>query len=123
MTIGIPHNQNWQDWGAALMRRTAFHAAAQHYCRELGISWANSPQPILITSPESKQPPTTEELEVADDEGQELLSPGPTSEPPSGALRSPVPPSQPTLFFVPPKDDRAAGLRKRKKADAGGANF
>lgn len=118
LTISIPHNQNWQDWGARLTRKTAFHAAVNHYCRELGIHWANSPQPIFITSYNSDKPPTAEELGV-EDEGDEL-APDPIS---PGGVTSPVPSAQPTLFFTPPKDDARAGLRRRRKGNAGGANF
>lgn len=120
ITIGIPHNSNWQDWGAALNRRTAMHAAVNHYCRELGITFANSPQPILFRGYSSNQPPDAEELDAtaANEEQEEPpLSPGPS--PGVGAAAPP----QTTLFFTAPKDDKPTGLRKRRKADAGGANF
>lgn len=29
LTIGIPHLQTWQDWGARQNRRTRFHAAVK----------------------------------------------------------------------------------------------
>ncbi|ETW84480.1 Mechanosensitive ion channel [Heterobasidion irregulare TC 32-1] len=37
ITIGIGHNGTWQDWGLRQARKTAFHAATQYYCRQLGI--------------------------------------------------------------------------------------
>ncbi|KAL4082014.1 Mechanosensitive ion channel-domain-containing protein [Scleroderma yunnanense] len=46
ITIGIPHNATWQDWGLRNTRRTAFHAAVHHYCRQLGIVYYESPMPI-----------------------------------------------------------------------------
>lgn len=46
-TMGIGHNGNWQDWGLRLARKTAFHAAAQYFCRQLGIIAAESPIPIV----------------------------------------------------------------------------
>ena len=119
LTIAIPHNQNWQDWGARLNRKTAFHAAVNHYCREIGINWANSPQPIFITSYDSKNPPAADELEVGDDAGDDL-SPNPVS---PGGIDPAVPSNQPTMFFTPPKDDTRAGLRRRRKGNAGRANF
>lgn len=45
-TIGISHNSTWQDWGLRNARRTAFHAAVQYYCRELGIIAYEAPMPI-----------------------------------------------------------------------------
>ena len=99
ITIGIPHNSNWQDWTARQNRKTVFHAAVNHYCRELGITWAHSPQPLLFAAP-SQQPPLLEEL--AGDEP-----------PPTPAASAPP---RPSLFFVPPRpeDEANVGLRSRK---------
>ncbi|KAI0069128.1 hypothetical protein BV25DRAFT_1818080 [Artomyces pyxidatus] len=47
LTIGIGHNGNWQDWGLRMARKTAFHAAVQYYCRQLGIVAVASPMPIV----------------------------------------------------------------------------
>ncbi|KAA1466007.1 hypothetical protein DENSPDRAFT_766710 [Dentipellis sp. KUC8613] len=47
ITIGIGHNGNWQDWGLRNARRTAFHAAVQYYCRQLGIVAHEAPMPIV----------------------------------------------------------------------------
>ena len=38
---------NWQDWGLRLARKTAFAAAAQYFCRQLGITAAEAPIPIV----------------------------------------------------------------------------
>lgn len=46
ITIAIPHNSTWQDWGLRTTCRTAFHAAVQYYCRQLGIVCFESPMPI-----------------------------------------------------------------------------
>ncbi|KAG6378412.1 Mechanosensitive ion channel-domain-containing protein [Boletus reticuloceps] len=43
LTIAIPHNSTWQDWGLRNARRTAFHAAVQYYCRQLGITACEPP--------------------------------------------------------------------------------
>ncbi|KAF8450863.1 Mechanosensitive ion channel-domain-containing protein [Boletus edulis BED1] len=47
LTIAIPHNSTWQDWGLRNARRTAFHAAVQYYCRQLGITARESPMPLV----------------------------------------------------------------------------
>ncbi|KAJ6627437.1 hypothetical protein B0H10DRAFT_1779807 [Mycena sp. CBHHK59/15] len=59
VTMAIGHNGTWQDWGLRSARKTAFHAAVQHYCRELGIVCYNSPQPIVYGDPSvtASQPP------------------------------------------------------------------
>ncbi|KAG9317165.1 hypothetical protein JVU11DRAFT_1357 [Chiua virens] len=44
ITITIPHNS---DWGLHNTRRTAFHAAVQHYCRQLDIAAQESPLPLV----------------------------------------------------------------------------
>ncbi|KAG1715974.1 hypothetical protein ID866_1198 [Astraeus odoratus] len=54
ITIGIPHNSTWQDWGLRNTRRTAFHAAVQYYCRQLGIVYFESPMPIAYADPSSR---------------------------------------------------------------------
>ncbi|KAF9057504.1 hypothetical protein BJ165DRAFT_1397760 [Panaeolus papilionaceus] len=54
LTIGIGHNGNWQDWGLRNARRTAFHAAVQYYCRQLGITAYESPLPVLFADPTTR---------------------------------------------------------------------
>ena len=41
---------NWQDWGLRLARKTAFSAAAQYFCRQLGIFASESPIPIVYAN-------------------------------------------------------------------------
>ncbi|KAJ7229071.1 Mechanosensitive ion channel-domain-containing protein [Mycena pura] len=50
-TMAIGHNGTWQDWSLRNARKTAFHAAVQYYCRELGIECYNSPQPVIWADP------------------------------------------------------------------------
>ncbi|KAA1126599.1 hypothetical protein PGTUg99_029464 [Puccinia graminis f. sp. tritici] len=50
VTIGMTHRENWQDWGGRWNRRTAFHAALNHYSRELGISFYNAEQPVQFSN-------------------------------------------------------------------------
>jgi small-conductance mechanosensitive channel len=54
-TIGISHNSTWQDWGLRNTRRTAFHAAVQYYCRELGITAYEAPMPIAYADTNTQQ--------------------------------------------------------------------
>ncbi|KAG2119101.1 Mechanosensitive ion channel-domain-containing protein [Suillus discolor] len=51
-TIGISHNS---DWGLRNTRRTAFHAAVQYYCRELGITAYEAPMPIAYADANARQ--------------------------------------------------------------------
>lgn len=46
ITVTLPHNSTWQDWGLTCARRTAFCAAVQYYCRRLNIVCFESPMPI-----------------------------------------------------------------------------
>ncbi|KAJ7047743.1 Mechanosensitive ion channel-domain-containing protein [Mycena alexandri] len=86
-TMGFGHNGTWQDWGLRSARKTAFHAAVQHYCRELGIVCYASPQPIVwgdpnlelppyppVTSPTSVTPASPDDLDAdADAEGEDVV--------------------------------------------------
>ncbi|KAJ7638469.1 hypothetical protein FB45DRAFT_902962 [Roridomyces roridus] len=56
-TMAIGHNGTWQDWGLRNARKTAFHAAVNHYSRELGIVCYNSPQPVIWGDPNLDLPP------------------------------------------------------------------
>ncbi|KAF8558963.1 hypothetical protein OG21DRAFT_1503412 [Imleria badia] len=55
ITITIPHNSTWQDWGLRNARRTAFHAAVQYYCRQLGITACESPMPLVYLDSDTQQ--------------------------------------------------------------------
>ncbi|KAI9001298.1 Mechanosensitive ion channel-domain-containing protein [Trametes punicea] len=116
VTVGIPYNSNWQDWGLKLARKTAFCAAVNYYCRHLGIVTYNSPMPIAIADPD------TGEMLMPDIDGytaggEEDVEP----------LESPVAPGEPGdrrererekttwLGFQPPEDNIRSGLRRRKR--------
>ncbi|KAI0347502.1 hypothetical protein BDW22DRAFT_1322705 [Trametopsis cervina] len=110
-TIGIAHNGNWQDWGLRGARKTAFHAAVNYYCRQLGIVAYNSTLPVQYT-----QVPDLAEAQLPDEETYVDTS----FEPEEG----PVPPAGvqmkrevriPTrLGFQPPSEQPAPGVRARK---------
>ncbi|KAH7916809.1 Mechanosensitive ion channel-domain-containing protein [Hygrophoropsis aurantiaca] len=55
LTITIPHNSTWQDWGLRNARRTAFHAAVQYYCRQLGVEAYESPIPIVYANQDAQR--------------------------------------------------------------------
>lgn len=103
--MGIPHNSTWQDWGAHNTRKTAFHAAVNHYSRQLGITWSASTQPVLFTKDESlPQPPAgpdeddLDSLYVKSSRGRD------------GATAPP----KPALGFLPPPEELQSELHARK---------
>ncbi|KAH9467771.1 hypothetical protein MJO28_006181 [Puccinia striiformis f. sp. tritici] len=85
VTFGMTHRENWQDWGGRWNRRTAFHAALNHYTRELGISFYNSDQPIQLTNltefkdqllnPNYTNEEEDQEEEEEDDDGDDEYDP------------------------------------------------
>ncbi|CAE6481603.1 unnamed protein product [Rhizoctonia solani] len=137
LTMGIPHNGTWQDWGMRNARKTAFHAAAQFYTRQLGITCGNSPQPVLIqeTRPELEQRVQSENREEPVDflgSTDNLASPGdePTGETGGANLAAPdssapgattVHSKAGALGFVPPPEEQNR-LRQRKMKSRKGAN-
>ncbi|CAE6458333.1 unnamed protein product [Rhizoctonia solani] len=138
LTMGIPHNGTWQDWGMRNARKTAFHAAAQFYCRQLGITCGNSPQPVLVqqTRPELEQRIRSEDREEAVDflgSSENISSPAgdaPTGETGGATLAAPdsaspgatTPhPKAGALGFVPPPEEQNR-LRMRKMKSRKGAN-
>ncbi|EMD30380.1 hypothetical protein CERSUDRAFT_78832, partial [Gelatoporia subvermispora B] len=56
VTVGIPHNSNWQDWGLRLQRKTAFHAACQFFCRQLSIVFYESAMPVVWADDDTLEP-------------------------------------------------------------------
>ncbi|KAG8707925.1 hypothetical protein FRC09_001538, partial [Ceratobasidium sp. 395] len=114
VTMGIPHNGTWQDWGMRNARKTAFHAAAQFYCRQLGITCGNSPQPVLIqqSRPELEHHVRSDETLEGD-----LISPAEEIAGPGAA----VPVKAAALGFVPPPEEQNR-LRQRKMKSRKGAN-
>jgi hypothetical protein len=114
-------------------RKTAFHAAAQFYCRQLGITCNNSTQPVLIqqSRPELEQRLRSDDREEVDFLGssENLASPGdePTGET-GGAVPDSAAPGAKTIHskagalgFVPPPEEQNR-LRQRKMKSRKGAN-
>ncbi|EJD01268.1 uncharacterized protein FOMMEDRAFT_110956 [Fomitiporia mediterranea MF3/22] len=107
VTIGIPHNSNWQDWGLRNTRKTAFYAAATYYCRQLDITYYLSPMPLTWAganeggfapaSPASVNR-DIEESSISKDEAKEM---------------------KPMLGFLPPPEKRDASLLRARKSRSG----
>ncbi|KDR83508.1 hypothetical protein GALMADRAFT_55000 [Galerina marginata CBS 339.88] len=126
LTIGIGHNGNWQDWGLRNARKTAFHAATQYYCRQLGIVGYEAPMPIVYANSST----LTYQPSLSPVPPEEALSPFPAS--PNKLKEEAVEAEKeakdmkPTLGFLPPLAVRASHLRARKsrnrKANIGAGN-
>ncbi|KAF8608249.1 hypothetical protein BDV93DRAFT_519301 [Ceratobasidium sp. AG-I] len=120
ITMGIPHNGTWQDWGMRNARKTAFHAAAQFYTRQLGITCANSPQPILV---QSARPELEHRIHSEEDTG-DLLVGGEdvqSTEALGGAGATGGATKAGALGFVPPPEEQNR-IRQRKMKSRKGAN-
>jgi hypothetical protein len=114
-TIGIGHNGNWQDWGLRMARRTAFHAAVNYYCNQLGITLAEAPLPLVWADEQGR----------FDGDGvtDELAEPAPPGSPAAykttsgaGAAEDDAELFTSALGFAPPESQRAdLRLRARKK--------
>jgi hypothetical protein len=105
ITIGMLHRENWQDWGERWNRRTAFHSALLHYCKELGITFVNSAQPVQYWQEDLERPP----VEDDDDDQDDIRSP---LSPVDGENQIPIPiPLQPLMGFLPPE---GSTMRRRK---------
>ncbi|KAF7978317.1 hypothetical protein HWV62_929 [Athelia sp. TMB] len=59
ITMAFGHNGTWQDWGLRNARKTAFHAAVQYYCRELGIDAHEAPVPWAFVDHDTHEIPST----------------------------------------------------------------
>lgn len=105
-TMGIGHNGTWQDWGLRQARKTAFIAASQYYCKQLGIGYQETPQPVQFVDSAGNHIVSTPGQE------DELLSPYPKS--PNDEVEEVKEMIRPCLGFVPPPDKRMKLTRMRK---------
>ena len=112
---------NWQDWGLRGTRKTAFHAAVQYYCRELGIISHEAPLPVVYADPDTNTyKPTTNQ-----DKGDFFPSSSSTTSS-STKQRGMAQVQKPVLGFLPPPADvsshlmRARKIKKRKAAVGAG---
>ncbi|KAF8974747.1 Mechanosensitive ion channel-domain-containing protein [Flammula alnicola] len=129
ITIGIGHNGNWQDWGLRNARKTAFHAAVQYYCRQLGLVGYEAPLPVVYANPRTLVYQPSSPAPQAD----EMLSPvSPTNterQTQQEAIEVQIAAKnmKPTLGFLPPLADRSSHLArvrksKNRKANLGAGN-
>ncbi|KAF9008845.1 Mechanosensitive ion channel-domain-containing protein [Cyathus striatus] len=111
LTIGIGHNSNWQDWGLRNSRKTAFHAAVQYYCHQLGIIGYEAPLPIVYANPATNlydpSPPATPDPYPATDAHM-------TDE--QGIVNRAAKEVKPNLGFLPPLSTRASHLTRARKS-------
>ncbi|KAJ3514312.1 hypothetical protein NMY22_g14780 [Coprinellus aureogranulatus] len=137
LTIGIPHNANWQDWAMRNARRTAFQAAVQYYCRQLGITGYEAPLPIVFQNADPSQIADSPALAKDGEDDIEVVNSPPSSplntpgeyHPPDD--RSPMegavkPSTSPMLGFRPPEGvrhlARARKSHRSRKERLGAAN-
>ncbi|KAL5527555.1 hypothetical protein ACEPAG_6356 [Sanghuangporus baumii] len=107
ISIGIPHNGTWQDWGLRLTRKTVFYAAATYYCRQLEIKYYLSPMPLTWAGyhDAAAAPPSPTSS------SQQLEEPG--------ASREDTKDLKPMLGFLPPPEKRDAQLLRARKSRSG----
>ncbi|KAH7888056.1 Mechanosensitive ion channel-domain-containing protein [Phlebopus sp. FC_14] len=103
ITIIIPHNATWQDWGLYNMRRTVFHAAVQYYCRQLGIVAYESPLPIVYADPDTQQYTLPAEFDVVGDSSSSQKEISEAEATPKSFLG-----------FTPPSQQDSQAMRVRK---------
>ncbi|KAK0453264.1 Mechanosensitive ion channel-domain-containing protein [Armillaria borealis] len=122
ITIGIAHNGTWQDWGLRCARKTAFHAAVQYYCRQLGIIGYEAPLPIVYGDPHTQTynpPPSPGVDDVGMGSSTDKLP-----ETVHVQSASPVPERmKPTLGFLPPVATRTGVNIRQRKSKSRKANM
>ena len=103
-----------QDWGVRLARKTAFHAAVQHYTRQLGITAYEPTIPVVYIDPETQEllsyPGEDEFVDGGYDQdaGSQNSQVPPVVQVDGGATK----PAMTTLGFELPPD--GPGIRARK---------
>ena len=98
-----------RDWGLRNARKTAFHAAVNYYCRQLGIIAYNTPIPLAFVHPETLEIVAGPDTPAPGDEDAEGAD--------ADAPPSPDPDRKPAtvLGFTPPrKNGIPSGMRPRK---------
>jgi len=118
-TLGIGHNGNWQDWGLRLARKTAFSAAAQYFCRQLGIIAAESPVPVVYADRDTQMWESPDFVPPDADDGSSVID----MQHQPGSPRSPTSSRVPAhkeklswLGFQPPTNQPSALRARRAKS-------
>jgi hypothetical protein len=112
---------NWQDWSLRGTRKTAFHAAVQYYCLQLGIIGYEAPLPVVYADPDTN---TYKPMTSPDKDDLFPSSSNPTSL--RTKQRGMAQVKKPVLGFLPPPADlsshlmRARKIKKRKAAVGAG---
>jgi hypothetical protein len=92
-------------------RKTAFHAAVQHYCRQLGITCYGSPVPYAYVDPNTHQLLAEPVGAYSPDEQQQQQGPLDQADE-DAAAQQPLR----TLGFLPPESQRADVRARRSKS-------
>ena len=109
---------NLQDWGLRGIRKTAFHAAVQYYCRQLDIIGYEAPLPIVYADPNTNTYKPTDK--------DDLFPSGSNPTSSHTKQRGMAQDRKPVLGFLPPPSDpsshlmRARKIKKRKAAVGAG---
>jgi hypothetical protein len=107
--------RTWQDWGLRSARKTAFHAAVQYYCRELGIEAYEAPMPVDYADYDTQKyipsPMRDEPLSPGAESMQELRTP-PAQEEYLTRKES----ARNVLGFKPPQDRTPSELTRARKS-------
>lgn len=113
---------SYQDWGLRNARKTAFHAAVNFYCRQLGITATASDLPVQYTVQENFDVDYLSPMAEGDvDASSEVLREAPASK------------EKATFLGFQPPPDKLVGVRARKSrskkalmssgADGAGGDF
>ncbi|KIY72882.1 hypothetical protein CYLTODRAFT_343298 [Cylindrobasidium torrendii FP15055 ss-10] len=116
ITIGCLHNGTWQDWGLRCARKTAFHAAVQYFCRQIGIVGYEAPLPIVYGDPDTLvyQPPSPG-AGGDEDTPYDGLDGGASRDHLDKVNDVATAPAKPTLGFLPPATSRNGGNMRQRK--------
>lgn len=99
-----------QDWGLRNARKTAFHAAVNYYCHQLGITAAEAPIPIVWADRETQRyTPLTSPAPVPD-----AVSLSSAADGDDEADVQEVKEIRPMLGFKPPHQQHSKLTRARK---------
>ncbi len=115
-------SQYMASWGLRCARKTAFHAAVQYYCRQLGIIGYEAPLPIVYGDPQTQTynpPPSPGVDDVGMGSSTDKLP-----ETVHVQSASPVPERmKPTLGFLPPVATRTGVNIRQRKSKSRKANM
>ena len=118
-----------RDWGLHNTRKTAFHAAVNYYCRQLGIVAYNSAIPLAYADRDTLEVIPPEYGYGYGDEDVEPLE-SPSAEPEAAPAASPsIPPpgrereKTTWLGFQPPPEDGIPNGMRRRRAKSKKAMF